>query len=197
MLEEGTLTRIIQDIRYAGMDALLQYDILDAIVLTEKVQNNPVFRYISRAKISKALRALEMRPLGLHTVYGRLCHVWTSAPEQPLAGIIHTLRKRYRTNASRLHMELVLYPIYEQPPREPLLTDLERDVLAIRIQRFHFQPFHSAKRIAAKLGISIEKVNRCLFYIRRKLKIESLKDTPALRRAIEKTGALMDDPAFW
>lgn len=186
LLQENSLARRIQDVRYAGASPLLQYDVLDskALLSTLRAQN---FSTKSRY-VSKTLRALGMRPIGLHGICGLHCCLWTSLPTQDLDNIVHLVRERMHSGATELHRELVPDYIAPDAPSPSSLTSLERDVLSMRLQ------YYPPRRIATLLQVMPGVVYKVSQQVLKKLKLKSFSDRDELRKAA--APALMDDPAF-
>jgi len=197
MFNENTPARIIQDIRYAGISPWVQYDILDARTLLQMFQQTTQAHYLNSRRLGRILVTLEMRLVGLYFICGRQCRLWTCLPPQPPERIAELFRERVRTDAKELHMELQPGLLIPDRPLEPIpfFTTFTRDVLSARLRPYGTR-YPRPKEIARLLDCGIVQVNVALQHIRRKLRLSSLKDTAALREAVRKSGALMDDPAF-
>lgn len=194
-LSNEGLIRTIQNLRYEGKLPTLQYDILDARRLLEEVHQHLGHQHITAARLAKCLRSLDMVPLGLHSVAGVQCMLWTCLRGVLLESIVAVVRQRAADNATELHMELNPCPVIPAPARQPLLSETERDVLSIRIRPQGLR-YPRPREIAHRLGLDIYTVNTTLQAIRRKLGFASWRDMAQVRKAIRETGALMDYPAF-
>lgn len=185
-----SITESIQNIRFAGDHPLLQYDLLDAYRLRQRLLAEGFT--VTAWRLSRILRAEGMRSLGPISLWGKCCYLWTCLPPQPLVALKDLARERARTNATELHTEILIHSGLPVPPAAPLtlLTQFEREVLTMRLGRY--LPRHIAYRLKAER----HTVNAACQNIRVKLGLRSWKDKAAVRNAVHKTGALMDDPAF-
>lgn len=196
MYQDDTIARTVQDIRYAGANPLLQFDILDSGMLRQKVCEQ--FPGVSAVALARVLRYLEMRPIGLHSILGIPSTLWTCYPYGPLDGMLNMVRHRAKTNATELHMELKAHEYQPFGPIEriPRLPTFEREVLSLRLQAQGLR-YPRPSEMAEKLECATFQVNRALQTIRRVLHLSTLKDMAAARRAVRESGVLMDDPAFY
>lgn len=195
---ENVPSRVIQDIRYAGESPYVQYDILDARTLLQMFQSTAPHLYLNSRRLGRILKGLEMWLIpGLHHVCGQQCRLWTCLPHQTIRGLVRIMRNRVRTGAVDLgtHLNASHDTIAPRLEPIPLLPTFERDILALRIQRQGLR-YPRPREIAQKMECATFQVNHALQTIRRRLGLKTLKDTTALREAVRKSGALMDDPAF-
>lgn len=198
MIIEDSLTRIVQDTRYAGPLPNLQYDILDSTMLLRTIQQTLEFKDVHQWQLARVLRYLEMRPIGSKSIENWQCNLWTCLPHQPIEHLVEIVRHRIKTNATELHMELVVpAPPGSAGPIEPIprLTTYERDVLSMRMRPQGLR-YPRPREIAAKLGGFPQQVNFALQRCRRVLGLRTMKDPKALRKAVRESGVLMEDPAF-
>lgn len=191
MYSDTALRGHIQEIRLAAESPLVQYDILDSTTLFRII--DPDAAQITAKQLAKCLRALGMRPLGLHSVEGFRCNVWTCLPYQHVDDIVARLRERIQGNLTELKTEILVESGLPVPPaaRQTFLTPLERAVLGYKIQRY------PARRIAAVLNVPRHEVYAASQQIKNKLRVEKLSDPVELKHAAKTKNALMDDPAFW
>lgn len=185
------LIQAIKDIRFAGEHPLLQYDIVDAKTMLDVLNTQSLFP--NAWQVAKVLKNLGMRRLGLYSIEGYRVHLWTCQTAQPLDEILRRAAHRIRTNATKLETELLIESGQPVPPApNPLprqrLTDFEREVLALRLQR------HPARRIAALLNSNKYAVYEASESLRVKLRVASLKNRDELKE--KGKDALMEDPAF-
>lgn len=178
------LTQAINDIRYAGEHPLLQYDVLDATLLKTALRDE--YPDLNAWRLGKVLRQLEMRPLGLVSVGGRYCHLWTCLPPQPIGAIVGLARHRARTKAVELHTELLIHSGQTVPPAPPweLLTPMEKKLLQMRLER------HPPRRIGMVLKLLPHQVYAASQAVQKKLGVRSLRDLAALRRAAQSAGLI-------
>lgn len=189
------LQRAIQDIRYAGETPLLQYDILDSTTLLRHV--GPYFSRLNSRRVAIALRLLEMYPIGLHSIAGQPCMLWTCLPHQPVSAIVAAARLRVQTRAIHLQAERVSDPKPLPVPPSPAkcFTPFDWSVLTIRLGRQGMR-YPRPREIAKRLNSTADEVNRSLQTIRRMLGLRSLKDAGTFRRVVRDSGILLKDPAF-
>lgn len=190
MHTETALRGIIQEIRLAAESPLVQYDILDATTLLRLMEKAGA--QISANLLARYLRPLGMRSIGLHSVEGIRCNLWTCLPPQPTQAIVARIRERVRKNISKPELAILVESGQPVPPaeRERFMTELERAVLAYKIQRY------PARRIAATLGVTVNEVYAAGQQIRMKLNVAKLSDPVELKHAAKTKNALIDDPAF-
>lgn len=192
-LSNPGLIRTIQDIRYAGKLPTLQYDILDARRLLEEIRQYPEHPHVTAARLAKCLRSLDMAPLGLHSVAGVQCMLWTGLQGCSLVSIVALVRQRAADNATELHMELNPCPVIPASVHQPLLSETECNVLYLRMKPQGLR-YPKPKEIAHRLGLDVNTVNSTLQTIRRKLGLRTLKVMKDTRRAVFDAG-LSRDPA--
>lgn len=195
---ENVPSRVIQDIRYAGESPYVQYDILDARTLLRMFQSTAPHLYLNSRRLGRILKGLDMWLVpGVHHVCGQQCRLWTCLPHQTIRGLVRIMRSRVQTGAADLgtHLNASHDTIAPRLEPIPLLPTFERDILALRIQRQGLR-YPRPREIAQKMECATFQVNHALQTIRRRLGLKTLKDTAALREAVHKSGALMDDPAF-
>lgn len=128
--------------------------------------------------------------MGLVSVKGSRYHLWTNLPPQHTATIKSIFRDRIVKNLTELHMELVVPcdPLpYSLSPPAPRLSKFDLDVLQIRLEHQGLR-YPRPHEIAMRLYCLSVQVNASLQKIRRVLRIKSMKDAPAFRRAAKMAG---------
>lgn len=128
--------------------------------------------------------------MGLVSVKGNRYHLWTNLPPQHPAAIKSIFRDRIVKNLTELRMELVVPgdPLpYSLSPPAPRLSKFDLDVLQIRLEHQGLR-YPRPHEIAMRLYCLSVQVNASLQKIRRVLRIKSMKDAPAFRRAAKMAG---------
>lgn len=146
MNPENKLHCAIQDIRYAGEHPLLQYDILDSRTLLNVLKID--YPLVNAWRLSKILKVLELRPLGIQSVCRQLCYLWTCLPPQPLKNILVVIRERMEKNQTKIGTHLLIDPPPATPPPHALLSRAEKEVLDMRIENMSFAQIATARGCA-------------------------------------------------
>lgn len=197
-ITEDSLARLVQNIRYAGKSPVVQYDILDSHTLLQDVRLNPEFERTHPWHLARVLKYLEMRPIGFKSIEKWKLNLWTCLPYQPEKNFVEIVRHRILTDATGLHMELVVpsAPGTSGPvDHTPRLSSYDRDVLSMRLRQRGLR-YPRPREIVRELGGTVAMVNQALQRARRAMGLQSMKDPVALRKAVHESGVLMDDPAF-
>lgn len=184
MNSKTPLLQLILDIRMAGETPLLQYDILDSKALLYCLQAE--YPDLNSWKLGRILRQLEMRPLGLVSVEGKFCNLWTCLPPQPMEAVVELARHRARTNAIELHTEITLHSglTVTPAPKWELLSPMEKEILKMRLDR------HPPRRIGAMLKLLPHQVYAASQSVQKKLGVRSLRDLAKLRHAAQMAGLI-------
>lgn len=179
---DSPLRAAIRALTQSGEHPLIQSDILDAATLLHLLQVGGTFPWLTAWSLAQELRSWYFRPLGLMSgVPGQKLNLWTSLQAQPLAEIKEKVRQRLALSI--------------KAPAGNQFTTFERDVLSLRLRRQGLR-YLRPREVAVRLGCHPSAVYAASQGIARKLGIPSIRDTAALREAVCKSGALMDDPAF-
>lgn len=174
----------IADIRYTGEHPLLQYDLLDCRLLLRSLIGN--YPLLNSRRLGRILKEMEMRCLGLVSVCGRQCYLWTCLPPQPRADIVKLARERMETNATELHTEILIGSGLPVPPAAywSLLTPLEEKVLKLRLD------YYPPRKIAQELEVFPHVVYKVSQQLQKKLGVVSLADVKMLRRRAQEEGLI-------